>query len=77
METLRVELGTRSYRIGVVSHELGLGTFARVCAPRSTAADRWLSRATGGLVQLPARLGLTVRARCCLRAFLYSAGISR
>jgi 3-dehydroquinate synthase len=38
METLRVELGTRSYRIGVVSHELGLGSFAKVCAPRSTAA---------------------------------------
>jgi len=37
METLRVELGTRSYRIAVVSHELGLGEFARICAPRSTA----------------------------------------
>jgi len=38
METLQVELGTRSYRIAVVSHELGLGEFARMCAPRSTAA---------------------------------------
>jgi 3-dehydroquinate synthase len=38
METLQVELGTRSYRIAVVSHELGLGEFARMCAPRSTSA---------------------------------------
>jgi 3-dehydroquinate synthase len=38
METLHVELGARSYRIAVASHEVGLGEFARICAPRSTAA---------------------------------------
>ncbi len=38
METLRVELGARSYPIGVASQEFGLGAFARACAPRSTAA---------------------------------------
>ena len=38
METIGVELGPRSYRVGVVSHELGLGAFARICAPRSAAA---------------------------------------